>query len=168
MKLRFTRSEVDPNLCLKVVDHIPLILVTYEDDLFLAGTDHPICKSRRELDSKFGMVNCKPVTTLMELNFKKLCGRVAGRNLGNASEFHQLMVALMFLVNSRPNIRFAVSMMSSYMIEPHWIGAKNLFKYLQGTITHGLRDTAEDVRLHDYSDVDWAGSVEDCKSTSGR
>ena len=34
---------------------------------------------------RFGMVDCKPVTTLMELNFKKLCGSVVGPELGNAS-----------------------------------------------------------------------------------
>ncbi len=69
MKLRFTRSEVDPNHCLKVVDDRPLILAPYEDDFFLTGADPLICKSKRELDSGFGMVNCKPVTTSMDLNF---------------------------------------------------------------------------------------------------
>jgi len=63
MKLRFTRSEADPNHCFKVVD---------EDDLFLTGADPLICKSKRELDFRFGMVNCKPMTTSMELNFQKL------------------------------------------------------------------------------------------------
>ena len=50
MKLRFTRSEIDPNL-LKVVDDRPLIPAPYEDDLFLTGADPLICKSKRELDS---------------------------------------------------------------------------------------------------------------------
>ena len=35
MKLGFTRSNVDPNLYLKVVQGKPLILVLYVDDLFL-------------------------------------------------------------------------------------------------------------------------------------
>ena len=39
MKLGFTRSEVDPNLCFKVEKHMPLILVLYVDDLFLIGAD---------------------------------------------------------------------------------------------------------------------------------
>jgi len=105
----------------------------------------------------------------MELNFKKLCGSVIGPELGNAPEYRQLIGALMFLVNSRPNICFAVNTLSQYMVEPHhshWIGAKNLLRYLQGTITHGLRYTAGDVRLHGYFDVDWVGSVVDHKSTS--
>ena len=53
---------------------------------------------------RFGMVNCKPVTTRMELNLKKLCGSVAGPEMGNASEYRQLIGALMFLVNSCPDI----------------------------------------------------------------
>ena len=75
--------------------------------------------------------------------------------------------ALMFLVNLRPNICFAVSIVSSYLVEPHWIDARNLLRCLQDTISHGLRYTAGDVRLLGYTDVDWAGSVVDRKSTSG-
>jgi len=119
---------------------------------------------------RFGIVDCNPVTTLMELDFKKLSGSVAGPVLRNATEYHQLVKALMFLVNSRPDICFAVNTLSQHMVEPHhthWIGAKNLLRYLHGTITHGFRYTAGDVRLLGYTDVDWAGSVVDCKSTFG-
>ena len=76
----------------------------------------------------------------------------------------------MFLVNSRPNICFVVNTLSQHMVEPHhihWIGAKNLLRYLRGTITYELRYTAGDVRLLGYTDVDWAGSVVDQKSTFG-
>jgi len=69
--------------------------------------------------------------------------------------------ALMFLVNFRLDICFAVSMVSSYLVEPHWIGAKNLLGYLQGTISHGLRYTPGNMKMHDYSNADWASSVED-------
>eukprot|EP00253_Pinus_taeda_P025861 PITA_25861 len=119
---------------------------------------------------RFGMVDCKLVTTPMELNFKKLCGSATGLGLGNASEYRQLIGALMFLVNSCLDICFAVNTLSQYMVEPHhihWIVAKNLLRYLRGTITHGLRYTVGNVRLHGFSDADWAGSVVDCKSTFG-
>ena len=116
------------------------------------------------------MEDYKSVTTLMELNFKKLCGSVVGLELGNPIEYRHLIGALRFLVNSRPNICFAVNTMSQYMVEPHhihWIGAKNPLRYLWGTINHGLRYTNGNMRLHGYTDVDWAGSVVDRKSTSG-
>lgn len=123
-----------------------------------------------KLLERFGMVDCKSVTTLMELNFKKLCESAAGPNLGNPSEYHQLVGDLMFLVNCRPDICFAVNILSQFMVEPHhmhWIAAKNLLRYLRGTITYGLRYTVENVRLHGYFDVDWTGSVVDCKSRCG-
>eukprot|EP00253_Pinus_taeda_P032360 PITA_32360 len=117
---------------------------------------------------RFGMVNCKPVTTPMELDFKKLSSSATRHVLRNATEYRQLVGALMFLVNSRPDICFAVNTLSQHMVEPHhihWIGAKNLLRYLRGTITYGLRYTVEDVRLLGYADADWAGSVVDRKST---
>eukprot|EP00253_Pinus_taeda_P001473 PITA_01473 len=112
---------------------------------------------------RFGMVYCKPVTTPMELDFKKLSSSATGPILQNASEYHQLIGALMFLVNSRLDICFAVNTLSQHMVEPHhthWIGAKNLLRYLCGTITRGLRYTTADVRLHGYTEADWAGSME--------
>eukprot|EP00253_Pinus_taeda_P029867 PITA_29867 len=47
-------------------------------------------------------------------------------------------------------------------------GSEENFKYLQGTQNYGLwypRDT--DLTLHAYTDADWAGSLDDRKSTSG-
>ena len=112
------------------------------------------------------MVDYKPVTTLMELDFKKLSGSATRPVLQNATEYRQFVGALMFLVNSCPDICFAVNTLSQHMVEPHhthWIGAKNLLRYLRGTITHGLRYIAGNVRLHGYIDADWAGSVVDQK-----
>eukprot|EP00253_Pinus_taeda_P004146 PITA_04146 len=84
------------------------------------------------------------------LDFKKLSSSAGKPVLRNATKYRQLVKALMFLVNSRPDICFAVNTLSRHMVEPHhshWIGAKNLLRYLRGTITHGLRYTAGDVRL---------------------
>lgn len=86
-----------------------------------------------KLLERFGMVDCKSVTTPIGLNFKKLCGIAVGPNFENPSEYLQLVGALMFLVNSRPNICFAVNTLSQFMVEPHhiyWIVAKNLLRYL--------------------------------------
>eukprot|EP00253_Pinus_taeda_P004219 PITA_04219 len=128
-------------------------------DIFLSQQKYVV-----KILERFGEVNCKPVTSPMELDFKKLSGSVVEPALGNATEYRQLIGALMFLVNSRSDTCFAVSTLSQHMVEPHhshWIGAKNLLRYLQGTITHGLRYTVRDVRLHGYTDANWAGSVVD-------
>ena len=38
-RLGFTKSKVDPNLYLKVMDDEPVILLLYVDDLFLTGNE---------------------------------------------------------------------------------------------------------------------------------
>ena len=60
---------MDPNH-LKVVDDKPLIPAPYEDDLLLTGEDPLICRSKRELGSRCGMVNCKHMTTSRTLTFR--------------------------------------------------------------------------------------------------
>ena len=123
-----------------------------------------------KLLERFAMVDCKSVSTPMELNFKKLSGSVAGPVLANPTEYRQLVGALMFLVNTHRDVCFAMNTLSQHMVEPHqihWVGAKNLLRYLRGMINHGLRYTAGSVTLHGYTDVDWACSVVNRKSTSG-
>jgi len=115
------------------------------------------------------MVDCMSVSTLMELNFKKLCGSVVGHELENPSEYKQLVGAPMFLVNSRLDISFVVNKLSQFMVEPrhiHWIVANNLLRYICGTINYGMRYTIENFRLHGYIDANWAGNVVDRKSMS--
>ena len=85
--------------------------------------------------------------------------------------YRQLIGSLMYLVNSRPDICFAVNTMSQFMCEPrkvHWVVAKHILWYLQGTMDYGLDYRQGDgVRLAGYTDSDWAGCASDRKSTSG-
>ena len=69
-----------------------------------------------KLLERFGMVEFKSVNTPMELNFKKLCGSVVGPNLGNPSEYRQLVGALMFFVKYHPYIFFSVNTLSQFMV----------------------------------------------------
>jgi hypothetical protein len=55
-------------------------------------------------------------------------------------------------------------------VEPrheHWIDAKNILRYLRGTITYGLRYASNnEVQLHGFIDSNSAGSAYERKSTS--
>lgn len=55
MKLGFTGSNVDPNLYLKIVQGMPLILELYDVDLFLTSGEPLILYCRRELAFEFEM-----------------------------------------------------------------------------------------------------------------
>ena len=52
-------------------------------------------------------------------------------------------------------------------LESHWIVAKKVLRYLKGTVNFGIMYTDDcDVELASYSDSDWAGNVDDRKSTT--
>jgi hypothetical protein len=76
----------------------------------------------------------------------------------------------MYLVNTKLDICYAVSAFSQSMSQPrqtHWIVAKHVFRYLRGTVGHGLTYTSSiDMRFQGHTDSDWARSVVDRKSTS--
>lgn len=51
--------------------------------------------------------------------------------------------------------------------ETHWKAAKQVLRYLKGTVNFGLLYTdVSDVQLAGYSDSDWTGNLDDRKSTS--
>ena len=50
----------------------------------------------------------------------------------------------------------------------HWTAAKRVLRYVKGTLDFGiLYSRRKDLRLCGYTDSDWAGYVNDRKSTSG-
>jgi hypothetical protein len=56
--------------------------------------------------------------------------------------YRQLIGSLMYLVNTRPDICFAVNTLSQFMVEPRTgaLGSKkHVLKYLRGTMEYGLR-----------------------------
>ena len=45
----FTKSKVDPNLYMKIMDDEPVILLLYVDDLFLIGNEKHITDCKKKL-----------------------------------------------------------------------------------------------------------------------
>ncbi|KAL0298723.1 UNVERIFIED_CONTAM: Secreted RxLR effector protein [Sesamum radiatum] len=66
---------------------------------------------------------------------------------------------------------FATSLLSRFMQSPsqvHYAAAKRILRYLRGTKDFGIwYKSTNDAKLVGYTDSDWAGSVDDMKSTSG-
>jgi hypothetical protein len=122
-----------------------------------------------EILKRFGMMDCKSVTTPMMTNSKFLCD--TSSEIVDAILYRQMIGSLMYLMNTRPDICFVVNTLSQYMVEPkhvHLIAAKHVMRYLKGTIEYGIKyDVDCEFRLQGYSDSDWASSVTDRKSTSG-
>ncbi|KAL0387090.1 UNVERIFIED_CONTAM: Retrovirus-related Pol polyprotein from transposon RE1 [Sesamum radiatum] len=75
------------------------------------------------------------------------------------------------LTATRPDIMFATCLLSRFMQSPsqvHYAAAKRILRYLRGTKDFGIwYKSTNDAKLVGYTDSDWAGSVDDMKSTSG-
>lgn len=105
--------------------------------------------------------------TPMVTNLRQL--RDSESNLVDPSTYQNLIGLLMYSVNTYPNIFFVMNTMSQFYVEPrrdHQIAVKHILRYLCGTIDFSLRYVSNcDIQLQGYTNVDWASSVEDKKST---
>eukprot|EP00253_Pinus_taeda_P019544 PITA_19544 len=126
-------------------------------------------KYLKQILKKYGMEDAKPVCTPMVTG----CSLSANHESAAVHQptYRSMIGSLLYLTGTRPDIMHAVGIVGRFQANPketHLQAVKRIFKYLQGTQNYGLwyrRDT--DLTLHAYTDADWAGSVDDRKSTSG-
>jgi hypothetical protein len=64
---------------------------------------------------KFEMTDCKPMATLMVMNLKKLSETSSDSGDIDPHLYRYLIGSLMYLVNPRPDICYAVSVLSQFM-----------------------------------------------------
>uniref|UniRef100_H3H8R6 Reverse transcriptase Ty1/copia-type domain-containing protein n=1 Tax=Phytophthora ramorum TaxID=164328 RepID=H3H8R6_PHYRM len=115
------------------------------------------------------MDDCKAVVSPVDMSTRLVPSDAATKV--NAP-FREAVGALMHLMTAtRPDIAYAVGYVSRFMENPqeeHWVAVKRIFRYLQGTKTHGICFKPGDkIDFRGYSDADWAGDLADRKSTSG-
>ena len=80
---------------------------------------------------RFNMGECKPMSTPMITNWQKIS--TLASLLVNPTLYRRLIGSLMYLVNTRPYICFAVHTLSQFMVEPrmvHWAATKHVICYL--------------------------------------
>lgn len=126
-------------------------------------------KYAKDLLKKFGMLKCKPISTPMEPN-AKMCAH-EGKDLEDATMYRQLVGSLLYLTLTRPDISYAVGVMSRYMRNPktpHLEAVSRILRYVKGTIDYGLLyKKGEDCKLVGYCDADYAGDHDTRRSTTG-
>jgi len=122
-----------------------------------------------ELLDRAGMSECKPCLSPVDTNPK--VAAADGAPVTNASDFHSLAGALQWLTFTRPDIVYAVHQVCLHMHDPresHLAALKRILRYICDTLELGLLlrpSTAHDLVI--YTDADWAGCPDTCKSTSG-
>ncbi|CAL9023435.1 unnamed protein product [Prunus brigantina] len=119
--------------------------------------------------SKFGLKQCKPVSTPLVAS-EKLC-KDDGSEPADENEYRQMVGSLLYLTATRPDIMFATCLLARFMHCPtkkHYGTAKRVLRYIQGTIDFGIEyQKGKEAILIGYCDSDWSGSQDDMRSTSG-
>ncbi|KAK2378599.1 hypothetical protein QL285_066488 [Trifolium repens] len=137
-----------------------------------AGTLLHQKKYMKELLVRFNMLGCNPAETPMETN-TKLCLDENGEVV-NSTLYKQMVGSLRYLCNSRPDMSFAVGVVSRFVDTPkksHMTAVKRILRYVQGTLEYGILFPSNNNnivnQLIGFSDSDWCGDQVDRRSTSG-
>eukprot|EP00257_Ricinus_communis_P022709 XP_015582512.1 uncharacterized protein LOC107262263 [Ricinus communis] len=126
-------------------------------------------KYAKKILRKFKMEECKSTATPM--NQKEKFTKEDGAEKVDEKLYRSLIGCLMYLTATRSDIAHAVSLLSRYLhcaSEIHFQVAKRILRYVKGTVNYGVKFLqVENFNLCGYSDSDWAGSVDDMRTTLG-
>uniref|UniRef100_A0A2N9HQ21 Integrase catalytic domain-containing protein n=1 Tax=Fagus sylvatica TaxID=28930 RepID=A0A2N9HQ21_FAGSY len=126
-------------------------------------------KYTSDLISRAGITDSKIADTPIEYNNR--LNTHDGEPLPDATLYRQLVGSLVYLTVTRPDISYAVHIVSQFMAAPrslHYAAVLRILRYLKGTLFHGLHFSSQSsLTLQAYSDADWAGDPTDRRSTTG-
>ena len=126
-------------------------------------------KYARNLLKKFTMNSAKHVRTPMSAT-TKLSLDSEGKD-GNQTLYCNMIGSLLYLTMSELDITFSVGVCARYQSKPkesHLVIVKRIMRCVCATIDYGIWHIVDNnTYIVEFSDADWAGCVDDRKSTSG-
>ena len=126
-------------------------------------------KYTSDLIFRASITDSKIVDTPIDYN----CGLNShdGESLSNVTLYRQLLGSLIYLTVTRPDISYAIHVVSQFMAalrSPHYAVVLRILRYLKDTIFDGLHFSSHSsLTLQTYSDADWASDPIDRRSTTG-
>lgn len=137
------------------------------------GTTHTTLKQSAyvyKILEKSGMQNCNSSRFPMEQKLR--LDRDENGKIVNATEYRCIVGSLRYLTHTRPDISYAVGVVSRFMERPtikHQQAVKHILRYISGTKDHGLVYVRDENKkpIFGFSDGDLTGDVIDRRSTGG-
>eukprot|EP00268_Persea_americana_P050874 TRINITY_DN5577_c0_g1_i2.p1 TRINITY_DN5577_c0_g1~~TRINITY_DN5577_c0_g1_i2.p1 ORF type:complete len:317 (-),score=19.16 TRINITY_DN5577_c0_g1_i2:294-1244(-) len=125
-------------------------------------------KYAMDLIETAGLQNSTPIDTPVEANLQ--LAHDTG-DLPDATLYRRLVGSLIYLTITRPDISYAVNLVSQFMTQPrhlHLVAVKRILRYVLHTPSRGLFfPVGNSTSLIAYSDSDWAGCPNSRRSTTG-
>ncbi|KAG8474453.1 hypothetical protein CXB51_033539 [Gossypium anomalum] len=159
------RSELIKNFKKQLQDVFEITdlgLMTYFIGMEVNQNEHFIFISQQVFALKvlnnFCMTNCKPASTPVALG-EKLSSN-SDHDRVDEKSYRSLIGCLLYLTATRPDIMYAVSLLSRFMHccnIAHFKVAKRVLRYVKGTLGYGVKfERAKELKLVGYSDSDWS------------
>ncbi|KAL8110513.1 hypothetical protein AgCh_026291 [Apium graveolens] len=184
----FVQSKNDYSLFIKKTYSHICIAAVYVDDIILTGTDsaqidslkahlHQVFdgivitqhKFTRELLQDCGFDVSKKVVTPLPVNLELSASE--GDFLSDPEIYRSLVGKLNLLTNTRPDLSFAVQVLSQFMQSPrssHLQAFHHTLRYIAHTVSQGiLLKASSSLALQAFSDSDWASCPDSRKSVTG-
>jgi len=131
-----------------------------------------LCQRKYILDllAETGMLDCKPVDTPIEQNH--CLAEYPDQIPTDRARYQRLVGRLIYLAHTRPDVAYAVSVVSQFMHNPsasHMDAVVRILRYLKSSPGRGVLFSKHNdcLEICGFTDADWAGSVTDRRSTSG-
>ena len=158
------KSEFEMSMVGELNFFLGLQVKQLTDGMFISQT-----KYAKELIKRFGLDSAKHMNTPMSTTLK-LSRESSGKSV-DSSLYRSMIGSLLYLTASRPDIAFSVGACARFQSDPkeiHLKAVKRIIRYVSGTSGYGLWYPYDSSTcIAGYSDADWAGNVDDRKSTSG-
>ena len=123
-----------------------------------AQNENFICqrKNLKEILKRFGMEECKSVSTRM--GKKEKLQKYDGADPVDEGLYRSLIGCLMYLIATRSDIMFLVSILSRFLncaSELHMVVVKRVLRYLKGTFSYEIKFCkVQEFKLQGYSNSD--------------
>ncbi|KAK8942637.1 hypothetical protein KSP39_PZI008749 [Platanthera zijinensis] len=171
----YRQSNVDHTLFIRINKGKLTVLIVYVDDIIITEDDKEEIQALKEkkyvldLLEATGMSGCRPADTPIEANHK--LGREDDDVIDDIPSYQRLVGKLIYLSHTRPDISYAVGVLSRFMHSPkarHIDAAHCVLRYLKSSPGKGiLFSPNKELTIEVYTDADWAGSPTDKRYTTG-
>ncbi|GKC69640.1 putative RNA-directed DNA polymerase [Tanacetum coccineum] len=146
-----------------LADVILGVKITRTQNGLMLSETHFVHKISEKYNPDDSNIAKNPIDTTKHLS------KIRGQGVNQAG-YSSIIGSLMYLMNTRPDLAYAVSRLSRYTNNPcykYWESVTRVLGYIRYTREYGLHYTRYTAVIEGYSDVNWIFDIKDSRLTSG-